>query len=1002
MNANKFSTTAYEEAYATLNESQKDAVDTIEGPVMVIAGPGTGKTQILTLRIARILELTDTGAEGILALTFTDAGAKAMRERLLKYIGADAYKVGIYTFHAFAERLIRDYPDSYERVIGGRPASELDKINILETILEDTQFKLLRPMGDPQYYVSPIKRKIGELKKEYVTPDTFAEIINGQEKELLGIEKIHQKGAHKGKVRGEYSAKEKSIAKNRELLSVYRLYEAALKERRLYDFEDMIVETVDALSRDENMLRDLQEKYLYVLADEHQDVNGSQNKILELLSNFHDSPNIFVVGDEKQAIFRFQGASLENFLYFKDLYKNTKQIDLTDNYRSGQRILDAAHSLVAVEDEELKRLRVPLTSKTGTEAQVELRGFSHQGIEDAWLIDAIKQELAKGTPPQEVAIIVRTNREVEQLATLLRKEGIAVEPSADSDILEHPITHAVQGFIDAVVQSHDEGALFKLLHGAYWGLSQSDVVKIANARSYKCPLIQILNDEAHLAELEVENIEAATRIATTLKAAREMDAHEAPHETLQFVLKQSGFLDHVIKTDPLESGRVIRRLYDEVEKLVLYDNAATLREVQAILSSYRDHRLPLIAPFIAGSDKAVQVMTAHKSKGLEFELVIVPHLVDKAWDGSTKRNYFDIPIARQNTSLSTESIEDERRLLYVAMTRAKNKLQLSFAEQNQEGKESVHSRLIDEIDKAFLVKCETAGEESNFNPLSKLTQSVVKQKIDASFFRTQLELRGLSATSLNNYLASPYTYLYRNVLRVPEVKTSALQFGTAIHGVMEWVSSVAAQTGEVPSVSALSAGLETQLSRLPVTKNEFVRLHEKGLEALVVYLEHARKTLAKGAMVEFKVSVVLPTGIPEFPELKLTGKLDRLDFDEERNVIRVVDYKTGKAKSRNEIEGNTKSSRGDYKRQLVFYALLLSLLEDKRYACRTGVLSFIQPDPKGDVREEVFEINTEEIEALKEQIITVTKEIISGSFLETPCDDSESEYCLLADALFLK
>jgi len=344
------SSSAFESAYKSLNKAQRAAVDTIEGPVMVVAGPGTGKTQILTLRIANILKQTQMNPQNILALTFTDAGAKAMRERLHRYIGAEAYQVAIYTFHGFAERLIRDYPDAYTRVIGGRPASDLDKITIVENILEDTQFKLLRPIGNPTYYVKPVLNIIGSLKKEYITPDIFAELLTEQETELMSIEQFHAKGAHKGKERGEYTKCEKSLQKNRELLLLYRQYESLLSEGSLYDFEDMIVETVKALQSNEDMLRDLQETYQYVLADEHQDVNGSQNKILELLCNFHDQPNIFVVGDEKQAIYRFQGASLENFLYFEDMFPNTQRISLTENYRSGQTILDAAHSLIAVED----------------------------------------------------------------------------------------------------------------------------------------------------------------------------------------------------------------------------------------------------------------------------------------------------------------------------------------------------------------------------------------------------------------------------------------------------------------------------------------------------------------------------------------------------------------------------------------------------------------------------------------------------------------------------
>jgi DNA helicase-2/ATP-dependent DNA helicase PcrA len=373
------------------------------------------------------------------------------------------------------------------RIIGGRPASDIEKIKCIETILQGNGIKHLRPMGDPSYYVTHILRIIAALKQEYVDPDGLARIIQKQESELLGIEKIHEKGAHKGKVRGEYQKKEKSIEKNRELQTVYRLYEASLREAKLYDFNDMIVETIKALESNEDMLRDLQEQYQYILADEHQDVNGSQNKILELLASYHNQPNIFVVGDEKQAIYRFQGASLENFLYFGDVFKGTKTISLTANYRSGQTILDAAHSLIAVDAGPAQALRVELKAEGSvTRSQVEKSSFTHQVYEDAGVIHTIKKLVSEKVPLEEIAVIVRTNKEVETFASLLRKDGIAVYASADSDILNHPITISVQALIATLVDSHSEAALFTILHGAYWGINPNDLVRIFETTPCHC------------------------------------------------------------------------------------------------------------------------------------------------------------------------------------------------------------------------------------------------------------------------------------------------------------------------------------------------------------------------------------------------------------------------------------------------------------------------------------------------------------------------------------
>lgn len=990
---------AFNQAYSTLNAAQKDAVDTIDGPVMVVAGPGTGKTQILTLRIANILIQTDTAPESILALTFTESGAKAMRERLRRYIGSVAYQVPIYTFHGFAEQLISRYPDSYHRVIGGRPANDLEKITLLENILDNPEIKLLRPMGNPQYYVPHILRIIGQLKQEYITPDAFLTIIQQQEEELQGIEKIHEKGAHKGKVRGEYTKKEKAVGKNLELLTVYRQYEALLSEHNLYDFDDMIVETVKALTQEEDMLRDLQEQYQYILADEHQDVNGSQNKILELLATFHDSPNIFAVGDEKQAIYRFQGASLENFLYFTEQFPGTKVISLTNNYRSGQPILDAAHSLVEVEEDgPLKDLRVPLEAKGVTEAEITQRTFVHQAVEDMWLVEEISAQIEKGIEQKEIAVIVRTNKEVETVSAFLRKAGFPVTASADGDILQHPITQAVESLINAVITEQNELALFTVLHGAYWGISVSDLVKVLSARSYDVSLWSILSDENTLQSLAVENIDAVKKVVEVIEAAREKEVHEAPHRVLEYVLQKSGLLSHLMQHDPFEGARVLRRLYDEIEELVIRDGAGTLREVSQTFATLKAYRLKLNAPYIETNDQSIQVMTAHKSKGLEFDTVFAVHVTDSGWSGMGKKTFFDIPMHTQNNSEKVDFIEDERRLLYVAMTRAKSSLYISHSETNADGKELIEARLLGDIETGLIKEESTKQQSLKFDPLQSLAFDSQGINIDSSLLQHLLAERGFSATSLNNYLRSPWDYFYRNVLRIPETQAVHMQFGTAVHNTLEYITGYHTKKNAFPKTAEIKTKFESELKRLPVGVEEYTRLHEKGFTALLTYLEHLKSSLPPETKEEMKLRVHLQTGLSELPEIILTGKLDRIDMVDGQ-AVRVVDYKTGKPKSRNVIEGNTKTSDGGYKRQLVFYALLLSLHGDERYQTDTGVLSFVEADAKGAIKEESFTITEQEVEDLKQEIIGAVQSILSGEFLQQSCDESTSEYCHFARQL---
>lgn len=992
----KSDTTAFTEALALLNEAQRQAVETIEGPVMVIAGPGTGKTQILTLRIANILTRTDVAPENILALTFTDSGAKAMRERLLRYIGATAYRVPIYTFHGFADRLIKQYPDAFPRIIGGRAVTDVEKVGLLEALLEDPALTLLRPLGNHTYYVPYLISMIGHLKQEYVTPDDLSTIISAQEETLTGMEQYHTKGAHKGKVRGEYTKLEKTVAKNRELLHVYRRYEAALRSERWYDFDDMIVEAIRALETDTDMLRDLQETYQYILADEHQDVNGAQNKILQLLTNFHEAPNIFVVGDEKQAIYRFQGASLENFLYFTDVFKDVVQISLTDNYRSGPAILETAQALVTVPDEDIMRLRIPLTAAAVKEATVTTREFSHQAVEDDWLAEAVTEELQSGIPPEEIAVIVRTNREVEALSERLRRAGVPVTASAEGDILTHPVTQAIEALINFVLTDTDEGPLFSVLHGAYWGISTDDLVRITSARSYERSLASVLCDRAILAELRVAEPEKVLRVMEVLEEARRREVHEAPHRVLEYLLTASGLLAHLLEHDPFEGVRIVRRLYDEIEALVIRDGVGTLREVRKTIALRRRYGFPLSAPFIRTSTAAVAVMTAHKSKGLEFTTVFVPHVQDSNWGGKAHRVMFDVPLMRYREAATYDETDDERRLLYVAMTRAKQRLYLSYAGESILGKATIASRLLIDIASAPVVAVDTAPFEATFSPVAALREAVTP-KLASDTLLTLLTARGLSATSLNNLLTNPWDFFYRNLLRIPEVQALHLQFGTAVHAVLEQVTALHTKTGNWADATTVKRLLEDSLRRLPLTPPEYTRLHEKGLAMLLSYRDHLVRTLtAPATKEELSIKVVLPVTLPHCSEIMLTGKIDRVDLDETGRALRVVDYKTGKPKTRAAILGETASSDGNYKRQLTFYALLLELLADERYETREGVLSFVESTAQGGIKEETFVSTDEEIAALRQEIAEAIRTFLSGDFLTDTALAEASEYKDLA------
>ncbi len=621
----------FEEEYKKLNSAQREAVDMIEGPVMVIAGPGTGKTQILTLRIANILKCTDTAPEQILALTFTEAAVANMRKRLASLIGSQAYQVAIHTFHGFAEHIINTYPEYFPRIIGSRPITEVDQVGVVKDLIEEKNipFVLLRPYGDRYLYVRDIVSSIGELKREGISCERFAELVAAEERAYENIpDKVHAKGAHIGKVKGEYLKLEKLIAKNKELGVMYSAYEKVLAEGKLYDFTDMIMEVLRALSDNAGLLQILQEEYQYMLVDEHQDTNNAQNKILELMARFHSSPNLFVVGDEKQAIFRFQGASLENFYYFRDMYSDAKLIALSENYRSTQSILDSAESLIASQKS--------LAAKSNhSESKIKIAEFAKTDEELYFVATDIKEKIKSGVTASEIAVLYRNNADAFPMANILAKMNIPYTIESDQDLFSEPDVAKFIAVLRAIHEYGNNEILATALHVDLWGIAPLDVYRVIRSAydvrgndetATKITLYDFLLDKASLARVPLENKTALENMFSRLSDWVSESHNEPLLPFLERVMTESGLLDSILKGPALEERMdALSNLFDEARKIIARKSGATLADFFTYIDTIREHNLFIRRRKGTLDKNKVRLMTVHRAKGLEFEYVYIIH-----------------------------------------------------------------------------------------------------------------------------------------------------------------------------------------------------------------------------------------------------------------------------------------------------------------------------------------------------------------------------------------
>lgn len=989
-----------------LNRQQRQAVEAIEGPVMVIAGPGTGKTQILTLRIANIIKKTDTDPENILAITFTDSGAFSMRKRLASMIGSVAYYVNITTFHSFANTIITDYPEYFPHIIGANSITDIDQIKLMEQVILSGRLKALRPFGDPLYYLKPALNAINELKREGIAPDEFSKIIQQEEKKFEKIPDLrYEAGENEGKIKTKYAALEKQIRKNKELTMVYGAYQKELRRQRKYDYSDMVMEVVSALTKNRDLRFMIQEKYHYILVDEHQDTNNAQNKILELLAGFHKNPNLFVVGDEKQAIFRFQGASLENFLYFKKLYPSAKLIKLQYNYRSTQTILDIATKL--------KKSDIRLKSqKKSPEAKISLFVFNKTESEWYYVARHIKERLSKGVPAQEIAVLHRDNRDAFPIVDMFNRLGVPYYVESEQNIFDDPNIKKLILLFEAIRDFGSKATLIPLMHADFLNISSLDIYKISSVtgggvkKLYENPY-DVIKSERVMRELKLDSVKELSELYSRLTLWRKDSQYKSLTELFEQVVRESGLLAHILKSSHyLDDLEKINTLFDEVKRLQENHKGYTLGQFLDYLNLLQEQDVLIKRTSVDRPNDRVRVMTAHRSKGQEFGYVYIINAFNGHWGNKRRVSHFKLPsrvfsLIKSEQDLVLDENEDERNLFYVALTRAKYEVAISYAKTGLNGRDQLPSQFITELDKKLISNVDGEKYEQEFEKKRGiLFQEAKKGRApleDRKFLRELFLDQGLSVTALNNYLECPWKYFYRNLLRVPEAKTKHEMYGTAVHAALrDFFEQI--NLGNSPDKQFLIRHFNDALSREPIQQSDYDEALEKGEKALSGYFDAHKKEWKYRTFNEFNIARVELA-----KDIGLTGKIDKIDLLSHGGSppipVHVVDYKTGKPQSRREIEGQTKSSNGGYKRQLVFYKLLLQLYKNGKYNMKSGAIDFVEPDEKGRYHTEVFEISDAEVGELEKLIKEVSKEILNTEYWGQPCNQEVCGYCDLREVM---
>jgi DNA helicase II / ATP-dependent DNA helicase PcrA len=1094
----------FEKAYKQLNPEQKQAVDTIEGPVMVIAGPGSGKTQLLALRVANILKLTDTRPQNILCLTFTDLAAKNMRDRLTRYIGSEANKVKISTYHSFALDQMALSPEKFGGGIQLKVIDDYNKAKLFEKVLSGVKKANYYNQLASYYqnhgfvYQNDVIKKISELKNNGVSAQDFKLIIERTEKELefltpiLGaflsprvnkemyeeipqiiqilINKLQEiaknddlnfKGLgqvssltklivddlartnnqysqdpdvvknkplteFKGKYWATGSLKDADkIPKLNSLYEIYLAYEKEMSEQGLIDFSDMVNLLSRKMQNDNDLSLKIQSQYEYILVDEFQDTSLSQLTLISNLLNMevtNGEPNILVVGDDDQSIYKFQGAQIENLTKFIEYFpKPPTLITLNKNYRSVSSIVDLANQVISESETRFStnfglNKEVIATKQVVDENSVEsieAQVYSNQAEELVGIGTKVQELLKQGIEPKEIAVITKAHADLEKVARQLQFQNIPVTYERGQNILDKP--HIVEllklaELVKEMIKTGDLKAwlMVDVLCSEYWSnnFSTIDVYKLSVLRNKtKEGWIELMLKDPKFEKIATWLLEVS-RISQNTSAERVLDIligqnHEQNEtdfsETKNFknnwINEFSPFAHFYYSFDKLniEYLSTLSALKTLISNIRKYQTSKqgfiTITELLEFFEFHKDQEIRMVDSNVFNQNaNAVNLLTVHKAKGLEYEHVFITSLNYKKWfkKGMSSKISFtgNMPFA-----VMPDELDDKLRVLYVSLTRAKSNLHLSSHNLDDSGKIQEKISYLSTItftdttvDRKLLSEAVLRDIFNRSKDKGKVTDQELKEILQPLIYNYKL-----SVTHLWNFLdlenKGPKYFLENNLLRFPCAKNSSAAYGTSVHAVLHqfycrYKVGVIISLEEVLELYVISL---KEANLIPEEYEEYLR---KGNNVLS---EYYKKSLTKigddnSKDIDFRTEVPFSQDEILLGEARITGQLDKLEI--RKPYIKVVDYKTGKPLDKFSTSGGDLAKSENYKTQLLYYKILLE--NSVEYGLSSGLkvgalaLDFVES------RENNTELNltytNEELEEVKQLIQVVYKKIINLDF----------------------
>ncbi len=872
-----------ESLLAGLNPEQRRAVCHGDGPLLVVAGAGTGKTQVITRRIAWLIATRRARPSEILALTFTDKAADEMQTRVDQLVPYGYTDAAVSTFHAFGDRLVREFALELGLPTDSRVLSRPEVVIFLRERLFEFELDLYRPLGDPTRFLGALAALFSRCKDEDVAPGSYLEYAAGLASRAA---ECRLGPAGDPAAADAAAALEEEARRQSELARAYDRYQTLLRQAGLIDFGDQVSLGLKLLRESAAARVELQRRYRYILVDEFQDTNRAQSELVELLAAPHG--NVTVVGDDDQSIYKFRGAAISNIIEFKRRHPRARQIVLRRNYRSRSPILDASYRLVRFNDPDRLEFRNGIdkrlvAERRGAELPVRHLVFA-TGSEEA---DQIAREIAGriggGARPRDFAILVRTNADADPLLRSLNLVAVPWRFSGSSGLYARPEIRLLLAFLRAIADLSASVDVYALAASEVYGLGGPDLTAIVNsARRRNRALWEVLEEltrQPGLLRLAPETRAALERLVGDLRRFTDL-AHERPAgEVLYRFLRESGLLSRLASTDSVaaeEALQNIARFFDIIRSQadLLPDDRVVFvaRHLQTLIDAGDD---PATAEVDSEAD-AVAVLTVHKAKGLEFAVVFLTGLVDGRFPARTRRDQLALPAELVHETLpeGDAHLEEERRLFYVGMTRARDELVLSHAaDYGGRRARRVSQFVLEALDLPASAATGAVADVAAHAPLERLAGfEPVAGPVEPGREPVEGPL-SLSFYQVDDYLTCPLKYKYVHVLRVPIAPHHSIVYGSALHQAVQEFHRRQARGHLMTEEELLEA-----FDRAWSNEGFLTREHEE-----------ARLAAGRAALRRFREDQLRPgTIVPAYVEREFSfsldgdrvrGRMDRVDIE---------------------------------------------------------------------------------------------------------------------------